>query len=373
MSVYHKFQLTVPQIYVSVVTDSRTATITIPERDEVLFKSQLSELNIPVVPLAPRGRWHHPNHSREMQAILNLSRVDERFRLPEADALHSSLLSNMDGKVIATGSLTSIAVQSILTTHARWDLIFDTLSERSWHHISIGEKLAIPRIGDGALSGNFPDTMLNHVSGEDHETDPQQDDLNDEYLKSFPDDAVAVIGMACRYPEADDVEQLWDLIIEGRCVTRSLPEERFKLSDLRREPRGPFYGGFVRDLAAFDNRFFGIPGREAKSMDPQQRLCLQVAYEAMESAGYYGLRSDDFDHDVGCYIGCANDDYFDNVASHPASAFSLTGTLRSFISGRVSHHLGWTGPSMVLDTACSASAVAIHTACKVRKCDSVRH
>lgn len=85
----------------------------------------------------------------------------------------------------------------------------------------------------------------------------------------------------------------------------------------------------------------------------------------MESAGYYGLHSDGFDQDVGCYLGSANDDYFDNVHSYPVNAFSLTGTLRSFIRGRVSHCLGWTGPSMVMDTACSAAAVAIHTACQV--------
>lgn len=98
-------------------------------------------------------------------------------------------------------------------------------------------------------------------------------------------------------------------------------------------------------------------------MDPQQRLLLQVAYEAVESSGYFG-RGGYRPTDVGCYVGVGTDDYCDNVASHPANAFSATGTLRAFISGRVSHYFGWDGPSMTMDTACSSAAVSIHTACK---------
>ena len=100
-------------------------------------------------------------------------------------------------------------------------------------------------------------------------------------------------------------------------------------------------------------------------MDPQQRLLLEVAYEAMESAGYCGLRASDVPKDVGCYVGVGSDDYTANVGSVHANAYSATGTLQAFNSGRISHHFGWSGPSLIVDSACSSAAVAVHLACKV--------
>lgn len=324
------------------------------------------------MPLAPRGRWHHRDHLQGLQALLALCDHDERFRLPNATTLKNPLLSNINGEIVTQDSLHKVALHSILTEQSRWDLIFEALTASikaqnvSSRHISIGDKVFVPRDSNGSLVSELPHVLATHHLSPPLVAQSPSDGPTPDHADLLPEDAVAIIGMACRYPEADSVEDFWDLIKEGRCVIREFPEERFKPSDLHREPRGPFWGGYLRDSSTFDHRFFGVSGREAKSMDPQQRLCLQVAYEAMESAGYCGLRSDEFDRDVGCYIGSANDDYCDNVASNPVSAFSLTGTLRSFISGRVSHFFGWTGPSMVLDTACSAAAVAIDTACKVR-------
>ena len=100
-------------------------------------------------------------------------------------------------------------------------------------------------------------------------------------------------------------------------------------------------------------------------MDLQQRLTLQVAYEALESSGYCSTAHTSIEADVGCYLGVGSVDYEDNIASHDANAFAATGTLWAFISGRISHFFGWSGPSLTFDIACSSSAVAIHTACKV--------
>jgi acyl transferase domain-containing protein len=96
-------------------------------------------------------------------------------------------------------------------------------------------------------------------------------------------------------------------------------------------------------------------------MDPQQRLLLELAFESLESSGYFARLSRP--SDVGVYIGGSCADYDFNVASHPATAYSAIGTLRSFMSGKLSHFFGWYGPSLVIDTACSASAVVIHAAC----------
>ena len=144
---------------------------------------------------------------------------------------------------------------------------------------------------------------------------------------------------------------------------QELPKGRFPTANLRRTPAGAkFLGNYLGALDEFDHRFFKLSSREAASMDPQQRIILQVAYQALESSGYF----DEFSKSksVGCFFGVGSVDYEDNITSHLPNSFSSLGTLRAFISGRVSHHFGWSGPSITYDTACSSSAVAIHSACK---------
>lgn len=183
----------------------------------------------------------------------------------------------------------------------------------------------------------------------------------------YPDHAIAVVGMACKFPGADSIEEFWGLLTSGMSMVEQMPKERFSTHGLRRSEDGKlkFWGNFVRDVDAFDHRFFKVSSREAATMDPQQRLLLQVAYQALESSSYFGNFSAEVpDNNIGCYLGACANDYNDNVASHPPNAFSSLGTLRAFLSGKISHFFGWTGPSVTYDTACSSSAVAIHSACK---------
>jgi acyl carrier protein len=184
--------------------------------------------------------------------------------------------------------------------------------------------------------------------------------------RSYPDHSVAVVGMACRFPGADSLEEFWDLLSSGGSMCQEMPADRFSTADLRRSPDGKlkFFGNFIRDADAFDHRFFKKSSREAASMDPQQRILLEVAYAAMESSGYFGGLDQELAQDIGVYIGACSNDYNDNVASHSPNAFSSLGTLRAFLSGRISHWFDWTGPSITYDTACSSSAVAIDAACK---------
>lgn len=201
------------------------------------------------------------------------------------------------------------------------------------------------------------------------------------------DNRIAVISLGCRFPQADTPDEFWKLISNARKAKgRTIPPSRFEPRRVpdRGRPSDKYWGVFLDDVDAFDHRFFGMSGREAEAMDPQQRLALQVAYETLESAGYFGSfaprhgrpaedrddfpEKDDVDDDdensFGCYLGVQATDYEHNVGSDTATAFSAVGTIRSFISGRISHFLGWKGPSVTVDTACSASAVAIHMACQ---------
>ncbi|KAG7284747.1 hypothetical protein NEMBOFW57_009358 [Staphylotrichum longicolle] len=168
--------------------------------------------------------------------------------------------------------------------------------------------------------------------------------------------------MACKFPGADSVDEFWRLLTAGRSMLGEMPNQRFAADSVSRSPKDlRFWGNFVSDIEAFDHKFFKKSAREAASMDPQQRILLQVAYQALEASGYFSDPSRP--RDVGCYLGSCSTDYDANVGSHPPTAYSTTGTLRAFLSGRISHYFGWSGPSLVFDTACSSSAVAIHTAC----------
>jgi hypothetical protein len=250
------------------------------------------------MPLSPRGRWHNRNNIQGLQAISAICERDERFRFPNADALNNPLLSNINGEKIRKGALHDIALHSILTDQSRWDLMFDTCfdimksARVEYRYISIGEKVIVPRMGNGTPSPRLPQAIVNghenngscdsddtHLPSLSSSTQSVPNGLSvevDPDLDLIPESAIAIIGMACRYPEADSIEEFWDVISAGKCVIRALPEDRFKPSELVHEPRGPFWGGYVRRTDLFDHRFFGISGREAKSMDPQQRMALAV-------------------------------------------------------------------------------------------------
>ena len=182
-------------------------------------------------------------------------------------------------------------------------------------------------------------------------------------MEDTPPNAIAVIGMGCKYPGADSVDEFWRILDAGQSMLSEPPSGRFPAHDHQRSTdKTVFFGNYLDDISSFDHRFFKKSSREAASMDPQQRLLLEVSYQALESSGFFGPREPDLD--VGCYIGVCASDYNDNVASHPSNAFSALGTLRAFVPGRVSHFFGLSGPSVALDTACSSSAVAIDAACK---------
>ncbi|WP_425336813.1 SDR family NAD(P)-dependent oxidoreductase [Streptomyces profundus] len=170
-------------------------------------------------------------------------------------------------------------------------------------------------------------------------------------------DAIAVVGMACRLPGAPDPAAYWSLLRDGASAIGDAPADRWDPSARVRR------GGFLDQVDRFDPAFFGISRREATMMDPQQRLTLELAWEALENAGIApdtlaGSRS-------GVFVGAIWDDYATLAYQRGADALtahSLTGLQRGVIANRVSYTLGLRGPSMTLDTGQSSSLVAVHTA-----------
>ncbi|KDQ09291.1 hypothetical protein BOTBODRAFT_148243 [Botryobasidium botryosum FD-172 SS1] len=181
---------------------------------------------------------------------------------------------------------------------------------------------------------------------------------------------IAIVGMAIDFPGAKKPSDLWRLLERGLNMLSEVPTSRFDVSQYNHTPDGSKrkmdtkFGNFIDAPDAFDHAFFSISPREARSMDPQQRVLLRVAYEAMENAGYVPHATPTFNPDTfGTYVGVATGDYVENLRDD-VDVYYSTGTLRAFLSGRISYALGLSGPSIVMDTACSSSMVAIYQACR---------
>ncbi|MCQ8835685.1 type I polyketide synthase [Streptomyces malaysiensis] len=181
--------------------------------------------------------------------------------------------------------------------------------------------------------------------------------------------AVAVIGLACRFPDAPTPDDFWSLLENGESAIKPVPEERWGALGESESPddSGPQAqrGGFLDRIDTFDARFFGIKAGEARAMDPQQRLILELGWEALEHAGILpgSLRGTG----TGVFIGSIWDDYATLVhRSGPdrIGAYTATGTYRSIIANRLSYYLGLRGPSLVVDSGQSSALVAVHQACQ---------
>lgn len=183
-------------------------------------------------------------------------------------------------------------------------------------------------------------------------------------------DAIAIVGIGCRFPGADGPRQFWQLLRQGIDSVSEVPADRWNVDeffDARALTPGKMntrWGGFLRDVDRFDESFFGIAPREARCMDPQQRILLETAYEALQDAGIpatslNGTRT-------GVYIGICNHDY--SSLSHANDDLLdprwTTGNALSIAANRLSYVFNLKGPSLAIDTACSSSLVAVHLACR---------
>ncbi|RFU35771.1 hypothetical protein B7463_g566, partial [Scytalidium lignicola] len=191
---------------------------------------------------------------------------------------------------------------------------------------------------------------------------------------------LAIVGMAGRFPSAASHEKLWELLEKGLDVHREAPADRFDVKT-HVDPTGKApntshtpYGCWIDNPGLFDPRFFNMSPREALQTDPMQRLAITTAYEALEMSGYVPNRTPSTRLDrIGTFYGQTSDDWREINAAQDVDTYFITGGVRAFGPGRINYHFGFSGPSYIIDTACSSSMAAMVLACTslwARDCDT---
>ncbi|KAI0469720.1 hypothetical protein GGR56DRAFT_686841 [Xylariaceae sp. FL0804] len=355
-----------PKSYISVQFDKARAT-----RD-------LRAAGIVVSEIGLHGRFHHGYYNSQLQPFVRYFDADPDLRLPDASALRCATWSTAnDGSEtgslrISRGPLHAHALQGILAHTCRWHQAFSAAVAASapgpaagLEVITFGSKRCVPP--SAIRKPDFRAAHASEIVALRARSAPEAAaaaaaaaaataaPLGSKRPSARSEEDVAVIGMSIKVAGADDVDDFWDLLCRGSSQHREVPHDRVSFDNVWREksesmePDRKWFGNFINDHNAFDHKFFKKSAREVVSTDPQQRHMLQVAYQAVEQSGYFGV-GDAVDKKIGCFVG--------------PNAFTAIGNLKSFIAGKISHYFGWLGPSLCIDTACSSSLVAVHQACR---------
>lgn len=319
------------------------------------------------------GRFHCACYGDDVKSLLEFCDRQPGLVFAEATELSSLTWDNIQGSCIQDGKLHKIAIEGILTSPSNWNQTYNSALST----LPASSSLRVVSFG---LANSLPQTLSSRagtttVRAKDYLTVASQQPLahvspgvsSYQYAKETSGEEIAVVGMACKVVGADDLAEFWDVLCRAESQHREIKdafrsnfETAFRQdSDQKRK----WFGNFIEDADAFDHKFWRKSPRDAASTDPQQRLMMSVALQAVIQAGYFHAAALEDAH-VGCYLGIGNVDYEENINCHEPTAFMATGNLRSFIAGKISHALGWTGPALTIDTACSSSGVAVHQACR---------
>ncbi|KAI9152358.1 Polyketide synthase [Paramyrothecium foliicola] len=325
-----------PQAYVGVRTDVSSTTLTVPKANAISLTKRLEEEGFIVKPVDLQGRYHHQKHEAALRKLVDICASLPLLRFPQNRRLLVPVRRNDSGEAILKGEpLHEVAIRCILVETADWHTtvsksvasiartqgVSATSAKNKARVLVLGTPDCVPR----SFLAMSPVPMTITIASQ-------------EWQHSYLDQSIAIIGTSSWFPGLENPKEFWETLKTRRTV------------------------GSEENIDLFDSALFRKSPREAEYMDPQHRLGLRLAYEALESGGYFSPSSSSSD-DVGCYVGMSSCDYEQHVNARQPTAFSFTGTARAFASGRISHFFGLTGPSMIIDTACSSSGVAIHTAC----------
>ncbi|KAM3077744.1 polyketide beta-ketoacyl-synthase [Clarireedia jacksonii] len=359
-----------PSIRIAVITGVKTISLSGPEADLTEFKDFLGPEIISK--FAHVHAWYHGGAQFENIVTLVCKDAEQRHILfPSASSLKKPIRSTFDGTTLETeGELIPWIARHLLVHQVDWIATSQEILKTINNVVEGAPGTIVELISFGPGSEHLiPKSNLNHPNISI--TDSSSFKVGRQPERQIQD-GVAIVGMGVNLPKGTSIEELWKTIYSGLSAVSVIPESRFQLSnyysteDRMQSTRTmqARHGAFLDDPYCFDNDFFSISPREAKSMDPQQRILLHTTQAALEDAGYVGDATASFQRaSMGCYIGVATGDYTDNLRND-IDVFYSPGNLRAFHSGRISYVYKLSGPSIVTDTACSSSAVSIYQACR---------
>lgn len=289
--------------------------------------------------------------------LLNLADIIRQSVSKVAGILVEQVDDKRPFQEMGLDSMLMLQLRNLLSTQIKCPLAIMLL----YRHPTVEELTA-------ELSSHTPPTLA---------LDNAQVEAKDKALPDDLEDAIAVVGMACRFPQADTPEALWDTLISSTDTVAPIPSTRWQAEEQSNLDFSEGKEAALLDsdsIANFDPAFFSISPREAEAMDPQHRLLLELAWEALERAGIApGSLSGT---PTGVFIGLGSDDYQYLTLHNTADLdqYSGTGISRSMAVGRIAYLLGLDGPAIQIDTSCSSSLVAVHQACqalRLGECDLV--
>ncbi|KAL2827959.1 hypothetical protein BDW59DRAFT_143589 [Aspergillus cavernicola] len=367
-----------PEVYIAVQYDRSRATLTSSGRAAATVAQELRAAGLTAAEVSLQGRFHDPCDVRKTDTDTLVDLCDRMVDLQLATTpamVLASYSNSTGGSPTAEGTpLHELAVRSILVQHCDWYGTFSAAYPAfvGSRVVCFGSEKSIPPTMASQVQPVYQAMVGRGTPSKSVAQEPQDFSGLDE------SDMIAVVGMGIKVAGADDLDEFAEMLRTGKSQHQEVKSDIDFDTPWREDPGSrTWYYNAVKDRHAFDHSFFKMSPREAAAMDPQHRLFLLAAYQAVEQSGYFaqpaGSEPKLPEESVGAFVGISTTDYDQHVSCHDSSAYTATGNLRSFLAGRVSHQFGWTGPSMTIDTACSSSAVAVHLACKAllaRECSS---
>ncbi|KAF4121453.1 hypothetical protein GMORB2_1860 [Geosmithia morbida] len=267
------------------------------------------------------------------------------------------------------GALLEKVVKSALVEQVRMDRVAESLLRFG----SGGDTTIIPintQAAWGLANRLSQQGASTRIAGTSEDLEKNESTAHSFYPTVAPGDErkIAIVGFSGRFPEADDLEEFWDLLARGRDVHKPVPEERFSRDHYdptgqRKNTSQVQYGCWLKSPGYFDTQFFHLSPKEAMQTDPMQRLALLTAYEALEMGGIVPDRSPSTKrHRVGVFYGASSTDWGEVNSSQDVDTYYIPGANRAFIPGRVNYFFKFSGPSIAVDTACSSSLAATNIA-----------
>lgn len=314
---------------------------------------------------------YHAKHLFQPEDIIGIIDDETRAILDNYQPI-GLVYSAASGKPLqakSTSDLFQAILNEILCEPVHWDQLLNSITHDA--KSVKPETCRVFSIGSNTLSGSlmtsFRNAGVQSVMVEDKDAWKITLQVDTTQTQS---DKIAIVGMAGRFPNAANHEELWDLLTQGLDVHKEIPKDRFDAqahydaSGKGKNKSHTLYGCFIDEPGLFDPRFFNMSPREAAQTDPMGRLALVTAYEALEMSGYTPNRTPSTKlNRIGTFYGQTSDDWREINAAENIDTYFITGGVRAFAPGRINYFFKFGGPSFSIDTACSSSLAAIQLAC----------